>query len=122
MKKENIYGAASAKLFSAEQLAAIDKRFTQSASLYPEEHAVAAKHIAAMGLVGHREVLEHYLTSNLPMSERQLNVIGMFRDSTYSGAFDQGAQSGEPTHGRETLGGVPTAASRIYSPNVRLEE
>lgn len=99
MRKEDIYGAASAKLFSAEQLAMIDKRIAQSASLYPDEHAVAAKHIAAMGLVGHREVLEHYLKSNLPMSERQLNVIGMFRDSTYSGAFDQGAQGGSERTG-----------------------
>nr|WP_295977065.1 hypothetical protein [uncultured Agrobacterium sp.] len=99
MRKEDIYGAASAKLFSAEELAMIDKRIAQSASLYLDEHAVAAKHIAAMGLVGHREVLEHYLKSNLPMSERQLNVIGLFRARRIPGLSTKGRRRGSQRTG-----------------------
>jgi len=122
MKSEDFYHAASARLFTPEQLDTIAYRYQQSAALYPEEHERVARYIQDHKLVGHREVLEHYLRSNLPMSDHALNVINAFADSTAAGAYDRGAERGAPTHGFETYGGVESAASRLFTSTVKPDE
>ncbi len=122
MKAEDFYHAASARLFTREQLEKITYRYQQSAALYPEEHERVARYIQDHELLGHREVLEHYLRSNLPMSNHALNVINVFAKSTATGAYDRGAERGEPTHGTEAYGGVASAVSRLFTSAIRPDE
>lgn len=113
MNKYQKYAAATRANLTDEELKRAKENWEFARSRFPEEHALSEAIIRSKGLSGHREIHEHYAKYKVPISQRELGVIGLFADTSYSGAFGRGIAHEDPT----TAGG--TKLDEVFRPSVK---
>lgn len=114
MNKQGKYSLGSSANFTGEEIAAAKRNFARSASQYPDEHQRVVRTLQEQGLGSHREVLDWYRRSTMPIPEFNLSTIGLFADSTYAGAHGNGVQREASPHAN-----TGSVADRIYGTAVK---